>query len=153
MQPPSWPGPAVARSENRRLVSRRSRPRSLSASKAKDADARSTAVGRQSSIPVSRVVLIPAGYGAIVPETLRHELELALLERCRVPGFAGRLSLAGGSEPGRRDGWQLMALAADGIKHRDQGCEAQWVSVPNVTSEDQIVCQPIPCPGSIAETM
>ncbi len=55
----SWPGPAVARSENRRFVTRRSRQRSLSASRAKHADARSTAVGRQSSIPVISVFLIP----------------------------------------------------------------------------------------------
>jgi len=110
-------------------------------------------VGRQSSTPVTSVFLIPAGYGATVPETLRHELELSLPERCRVPRFAGRFSLAGASEPGRRDGMQLIALAAAGIKHRDQGCEAQWVSVPNVTSGVQIFCQAIPCPGSVAETM
>jgi hypothetical protein len=29
----------------------------------------------------------------------------------------------------------------------------QWVIVPNVTSPVQMVCQPIPCPSSIAETM
>jgi hypothetical protein len=61
-------GPAVGRSENWLLVNRCSWP----ASTASDTDARSTAVGRQSSSPVISVVLMAAGYDRTVRETLRH---------------------------------------------------------------------------------
>jgi hypothetical protein len=48
---------------------------------ARDADARSTAVGRQSSSPVISVFLITAGYGATVPGTLRNGVDIFPSER------------------------------------------------------------------------
>src|SRR5580658_39216 len=41
-------------------------------------------------------------------------------------------------------GWPMTRASSGG---------PQWVIVPNVTSLVQMVCQPIPCPSSIAETM
>jgi len=48
---------------------------------ASDAEARSIAVGRQSSSPMISVFLMAAGYGCIVPETLRQELVPSSPER------------------------------------------------------------------------
>jgi hypothetical protein len=55
-------------------------------SKAKAADARSIAAGKQASGPAISVFLIGAGYGETVPETLRRDLDPSTPERgCRVP--------------------------------------------------------------------
>jgi hypothetical protein len=48
---------------------------------ARDAEAKSTTVGRQSSSPVISVFLMAAGYGGTVPETLRHGANMRFPER------------------------------------------------------------------------
>ncbi len=46
------------------------------------------------------------------------------------------------------------AMLAGALAHeRVVGLHAQWVMVPNVTADDQIVCHRIPPAGSVAETM
>jgi len=56
---------------NRRSSARRSRQRRLLTDNAKAATARSAAVGTETSSPAISVDLIGAGYGGIVPKTLR----------------------------------------------------------------------------------
>ena len=60
----------------------------------------------------------------------------------RAAADAGFAHFVVGRRPGRRAGTRSAARP-----------EAQWVIVPNVTADDQIVCQRIPPAGSVAETM
>jgi hypothetical protein len=84
---PSWLGLTVGRSENRRFIIRRS----LSASRAKDTDARSTAVGRQSSIPVISAFLIPQ-HAMARPFRKRY----GTMASCHYRNVAGRPGSPGG---------------------------------------------------------
>ncbi len=66
---------------NRRSSARRSRQRRLLTNNAKAATARSAAVGMETSSPAISVDLIGAGYGGIVPKTLRPTANCSLPER------------------------------------------------------------------------
>ncbi len=66
---------------NRRSSARRSRQRRLLTNNAKATTARSAAVGMETSSPAISVDLIGAGYGGIVPKTLRPTANCSLPER------------------------------------------------------------------------